>query len=322
MAVRPKTPAAAVAPAEPVPVAMLGRTSTLELQDPYGSILPQITSVKDWLPEGFYIDGFYWDIESGGLDLEKNAGTPATGSRSWPKACPAPAGWPTCCPKPIPPRPGSPPSCARTSNGRAGDTYNALKLERELGGSDILLFATDEPLDMEGTEPATILLRRTKQNMAEYFRLQLKQKMWRGMRTHAEQGYNLGKVLDGYLPTKSRTRSRTKPRTAAPKPGWPWTHARPHHRRHLRHARLAEARVPTIHGRLCADPDVYPPADPETGWTTGGGTRSWAIPKTPAIRCSAASAKASVSPRTSGTGQLSPPTPPSSTGTPGRRPSV
>ena len=37
------------------------------------------------------------------------------------------------------------------------DTYNALKLERELGGSDILLFATDEPLDMEGTEPATIL---------------------------------------------------------------------------------------------------------------------------------------------------------------------
>ena len=82
------------------------------------------------------------------------------------------------------------------------DTYNALKLERELGGSDILLFATDEPLDMEGTEPATILLRRTKQNMAEYFRLQLKQKMWRGMRTHAEQGYNLGKVLDGYLPDK------------------------------------------------------------------------------------------------------------------------
>jgi hypothetical protein len=70
MAVRPKTHAAAVAPAEPVPVAMLGRTSTLELQDPYGSILRQITSVREWLPEGFYIDGFYWDIESGGLDLE------------------------------------------------------------------------------------------------------------------------------------------------------------------------------------------------------------------------------------------------------------
>ena len=38
--------------------------------------------------------------------------------------------------------------------------------------------------------------------MAEYFRLQLKRSMWRGMRAHAEQGYNLGKVLDGYLPDK------------------------------------------------------------------------------------------------------------------------
>ncbi len=51
------------------------------------------------------------------------------------------------------------------------DTFNALKLERELGDSGILLFATDEPIDLDGTDPATILLRRTKQNIAEYFRL-------------------------------------------------------------------------------------------------------------------------------------------------------
>jgi hypothetical protein len=49
---------------------MLGRTSTLEMQDPYGSITRQITSAREWLPEGFYITGYYWDIESGGLDLE------------------------------------------------------------------------------------------------------------------------------------------------------------------------------------------------------------------------------------------------------------
>ena len=82
------------------------------------------------------------------------------------------------------------------------DTFNALKLERELGDNGILLFAADEPIDLDGTDPATILLRRTKQNIAEYFRLSLKQKMWRGLRTHAAQGYNLGKVLDGYLPEK------------------------------------------------------------------------------------------------------------------------
>ena len=151
------------------------------------------------------------------------------------------------------------------------DTYNALKLERELGGSDILLFATDEPLDMEGTEPATILLRRTKQNMAEYFRLQLKQKMWRGMRTHAEQGYNLGKVLDGYLPDKiphpvpdKAAHGRTKTRLVLDPMRAPII------------AAIFDMRawqklgVPTIHARLCADPGAYPPADPETGWTTGG----------------------------------------------------
>ena len=68
MAVRSKTQPGALTPAEPIPVAMLGRTSTLELQDPYGSITRQITSVKEWLPDGFYIDGYYWDIESEGLD--------------------------------------------------------------------------------------------------------------------------------------------------------------------------------------------------------------------------------------------------------------
>ncbi len=70
MAVRPKTPSGLAVPAEPVPVAMLGRTSTLELQDPYGSITRQITTAREWLPDGFYLAGYYWDIESGGLDLE------------------------------------------------------------------------------------------------------------------------------------------------------------------------------------------------------------------------------------------------------------
>lgn len=37
---------------------------------------------------------------------------------------------------------------------------------------------------MHGTEPATILPRPAR-NISEYFWLQLKQKMWRGMRTHA-----------------------------------------------------------------------------------------------------------------------------------------
>ena len=57
-------------PAEPVPVAFCGRTSTLELQDPVASLRRQIRSSQAWLPPGWFIAARYWDVESGGLDLE------------------------------------------------------------------------------------------------------------------------------------------------------------------------------------------------------------------------------------------------------------
>ena len=267
-----KHTAAAVAPAEPVPVAMLGRTSTLELQDPYGSILRQITSVKDWLPDGFYIDGFYWDIESGGLDLEAARPQPDNWEPFVAKGLPRTGGLADLLSEARSPAPRFAAVVCEDIERSGRDTYNALKLERELGGSDILLFATDEPLDMEGTEPATILLRRTKQNMAEYFRLQLKQKMWRGhahpRRAGLQPRQSPGRVPAGQDPAPGPGQSR---RTAAPKPGWPWTRcAPPSSPPSSTCAPSKSSGVPTIHARLCADPDAYPPADPETGWTTGG----------------------------------------------------
>ncbi len=60
----------AVGPAEPVPVAFLGRTSTLEMQDPRASLRRQLRSSQAWLPPGWFIAAVYWDVESGGLDLE------------------------------------------------------------------------------------------------------------------------------------------------------------------------------------------------------------------------------------------------------------
>jgi DNA invertase Pin-like site-specific DNA recombinase len=249
---------------------MLGRTSTLELQDPYGSITRQITSVKEWLPEGFYIDGYYWDIESGGLDLDQRG----HGDNWQPfvaKGLPRTGGLADLLAESRSPAPRFAAVVCEDIERSARDTFNALKLERQLADSDILLFATDEPLDLEGTEPATILLRRTKQNIAEYFRLQLKQKMWRGMRTHAAEGYNLGKVIDGYLPDKiphpapaKAAHGRTKTRLVLDDMRAPII------------AAIYDMRawqklgVPTIHARLCADPATYPPADPETGWTVGG----------------------------------------------------
>ncbi len=57
-------------PSEPVPVAFLGRTSTLEMQDPRASLRRQIRSSQAWLPPDWLIAAVYWDVESGGLDLE------------------------------------------------------------------------------------------------------------------------------------------------------------------------------------------------------------------------------------------------------------
>ena len=82
-------------PAEPVPVAVLARTSTLALQDPVASLNRQIRSCQTWLPPGWYVAGYYWDVESGGLDLEARS----QGEAWRPFAAagiPATAAWPTC----------------------------------------------------------------------------------------------------------------------------------------------------------------------------------------------------------------------------------
>ena len=136
MAVRPKTRSGAVAAAaEPVPVAMLGRTSTLELQDPYGSITRQITSAREWLPgrvlSGRVLLGHRVRRPGPG----SNAAGPATISRSWTRACPATGAWLTCWPKPAPRHPRFAAVVCEDIERSGRDTFNALKLERELGDS-------------------------------------------------------------------------------------------------------------------------------------------------------------------------------------------
>ncbi len=71
MATPSSAPHVTSGPAEPVPVAVLARTSTLALQDSAASLRRQITSTREWLPPGFYVAGYYWDVESGALDLDQ-----------------------------------------------------------------------------------------------------------------------------------------------------------------------------------------------------------------------------------------------------------
>jgi hypothetical protein len=55
----------------PLPLAFLGRTSTLVVQDPVSSLRRQVRSVQEKAPPGSFIAAWFWDVESGGLDIEQ-----------------------------------------------------------------------------------------------------------------------------------------------------------------------------------------------------------------------------------------------------------
>jgi hypothetical protein len=71
----PATQADAGAAVGLVPMAFVGRTSTTAAQDPVQSLYKQMRRAEERLPAGFYISRWYWDIESGGTDLDLRSRT-------------------------------------------------------------------------------------------------------------------------------------------------------------------------------------------------------------------------------------------------------
>ena len=148
------------------------------------------------------------------------------------------------------------------------DTYYALQLEKQLTLAGIPLFATDEPIDVAGANATTVLVRRVKQGVAEWFRLQIKEKAWRGLREHSLAGWNIGTPPHGYaadrvphpVPFKA-AQGRTKARLIL------------HPGRAPAVAAIFTWRVQdrlgahAIAQRLAADPDRYPPPAKAGMWT-------------------------------------------------------
>ena len=254
-------------PGEPVPVAFLGRTSTLEMQDPRASLNRQIRAARAWLPAGWFITAWYWDIESGGLDLEQRSRGQAW--RAFADAgLPRDGGMADLLAEAAGPAPKFAAVVCEDIERSGRDTFNALKLEKKLSRSGIPLFATDEPAVIEGVNATTVLVRRMKQGVAEWFRLQLKEKTWKGLVEHALDGWNIGPAPYGYLadriphpvPAKA-SQGRTKTRLALDPQRAPvveqiftWRVVR-------------KLGMPTIAARLNQDPARYP-APTGKGWTT------------------------------------------------------
>lgn len=255
-------------PGEPVPVAFVGRTSTLELQDPVASLRRQVRSCQAVLPAGWFIAAWYWDIESGGLDLEHRSQGDAY-QRFAAAGIPRDGGMADLLAEAASPLPRFAAVICEDIERSGRDTFNALKLEKKLSRHGIPVFATDEPIVIDGVNATTVLVRRVKQGVAEWFRLQLKEKTWKGLAEHALDGWNIGPAPYGYVAVKvphpvpvkaSQGRSKTRltldpDRAPVVEQIFTWRV-------------VHKLGMPTIAARLNADPGRYPPPTPGRGWTT------------------------------------------------------
>jgi site-specific DNA recombinase len=186
--------------AEPVPLAFLGRTSTLVLQDPVASMRRQLREVQDKLPPGWFIAAHYWDIESGGMDLDQRGH--GTAHELVDVGIPRDGGMADLLAEAAGPAPRFAAVMCEDIERSGRDTFNALKLERQLADAGIPLFATDEPIDIGGMNATTLLVRRVKQGIAEWYRFQIREKAWKGLREHSLAGWNIGPAPYGYLAEK------------------------------------------------------------------------------------------------------------------------
>ncbi|HUY44140.1 MAG TPA: recombinase family protein [Streptosporangiaceae bacterium] len=287
----------------PVPVAFTGRTSTLVMQDPAASLRRQVREVQAHLPAGWFIAAWYWDIESGGLDIEDRGH--GTAHEQFPGiGIPRDGGLADLLAEARSPDPRFAVVMCEDIERSGRDTFNALKLEKELAAAGVPLFATDEPIDVEGINPTTILIRRVKQGVTEWFRLQIKKKAWQGglfrtmiikhrrrrrhwsdldqlivddlvnnpqgLREHTLAGWNIGRPPYGYAPQRvphpvpmKAAQERTKTRLVQDP---------------VPAAAVAQiftwrvqekAGITTIARRLNADHDTYPPPKGDT-WTDQG----------------------------------------------------
>jgi site-specific DNA recombinase len=150
------------------------------------------------------------------------------------------------------------------------------RAEKELSGHGIPLFATDEPAGIAGINATTVLVRRVKQGVAEWYRTQLREKVWKGPVEHSVDGWNIGIPPHGYRAERHPRPTRSKPARAAPKPAWPSTPATaptaptapaaPTARAICTWRTQDKVGVPTICARLNADPGTYPPPAGAAGW--------------------------------------------------------
>ena len=231
------------------------------------SVRRQLRSCQAWLSAGWFIAAVYSDVESGATDLE--ARSRGTAHKILTDAgLPRDGGMAELLAESASPNPRFAVVVCEDIERSARDTFNALKLEKELSRQGIPLFATDEPADIACVNATTVLVRRVKQGVAEWYRLQLKEKIWKGFEEHNAEGWNIGTPPYGY-----RAERHPHPNPAKAGQGRTKTRLILHPAEKtvvetiFRWRTVKKLGVPTIAAQLNADPAAYPPPEGSDGWT-------------------------------------------------------
>ena len=116
---------------EVVPVAFTGRTSTAAVQDPAASLRRQARKCQAKLPPGWVITAWYWDIESGAMDIEQR-GHGTAHERFGDIGIPRDGGFADLLAEARGPDPKFVAVICEDIERSGRDTFYALKLEKEL----------------------------------------------------------------------------------------------------------------------------------------------------------------------------------------------
>lgn len=179
-----------------VRVAVLCRTSTEDLQDPRQSVLRQVHNVKDALPKAWMIVAYFYDVESGRMELDQRGRK--TGYERFNIPIPRDGGIGDLLAEAAHPERRFDVVLCESISRVARRAFEGLSIERDLERADVPLFAANEPITLDGSQAQRILLRGINRSVAEYEAVNTGEQSWGGLCAHTRDGFNIGKPPHGY----------------------------------------------------------------------------------------------------------------------------
>ena len=254
----PRLAPAAPGDVPPLRVAVMARTSTVDLQDPTLSIPRQVTSSLNALPRDWVAVAHFYDVESGRLNPAVRGRSSAHELFDIPVR--RDGGIADLLAEARRPDRRFDAVICVSIDRIARRTYYGTMIEHELEQAGVPLLAADEPIQVGRKKATRILTRRVKQATAEWYVLETQEKAWDGFCEHTRQGWNIGRPPYGYraepvphpVPAR-RAEGKTKHRLVPDPVTAPVV-------RQIFAWRVAERLgYKAIANRLNADPDRYPP---------------------------------------------------------------